>query len=460
METIKEEYSGKIGDCSEKQLKVLQELKDHIKNVMKVNNPIFDDWYLLRFCRARKFKLQECIITVKKILEYRKKTNADEILTSYKRLEPFKKIRHQYSQSVYFCSDKFGRPVKIDKWGAFDSKNTMSKIPAKEMVELVTSEIEGELHCIYPYMSMLEGKRVESSVQIHDMKDFGLSVVWDKDVRDWFSMLTETAQDNYPEQLAVCYIVNAPFLINAAWGMMKSFLKEKTRKKIHILGSNYEKTLFKTIDKDKQPDFLGGTVKDVWPKNTNAPWKQYQEKCEERQSWFNDKKDIISDPLLRAQQIREELDNEKIILPHRPSFNDYPNIVIDRLSETIFSQKEVERESRAFKQQQIEKVALNNMDEGKINKMYSVINSSYSLRNVGSLNSMNNYSRDISSFRHNNKSSSGGTSNNYSMNHITHMKNDFLLTEEIPDEEDLSCRFSSLGLNYKAVSARQISKPK
>ena len=61
---------------------------------------------------------------------------------------------------------------------------------------------------------------------------------------------SEISQDYYPEQLGVLFIVNAPFLFSGVWGMCKSFVNEDTRKKIHILGSNYLKTLLEHIEVD------------------------------------------------------------------------------------------------------------------------------------------------------------------------------------------------------------------
>jgi hypothetical protein len=108
-------------------------------------------------------------------------------------------------------------------------------------------------------------------------------------------------------------VVNAPFLASAAWAMVKVFLDEKTRKKIHIIGSNYQKTIYNEIDRELLPDFLGGTVVDVFPKS-KAPWEPYIEKCFERRSWWPtdmEKAQKSSDPLVRAKQMVEELNQQK-----------------------------------------------------------------------------------------------------------------------------------------------------
>lgn len=108
-------------------------------------------------------------------------------------------------------------------------------------------------------------------------------------------------------------MINAPFLASAAWAMVKVFLDEKTRKKIHIIGSNYQKTIYNEIDRELLPEFLGGTVVDVFPKS-KAPWEPYIEKCFERRSWWPtdmEKAQKSSDPLVRGKQMVKELNQQK-----------------------------------------------------------------------------------------------------------------------------------------------------
>ena len=54
------------------------------------------------------------------------------------------------------------------------------------------------------------------------------------------------------------FVVNAPFLFAGIWAVCKSFLDEKTRKKIKIIGSGFLPTLREFVEDDVLPDFLGG----------------------------------------------------------------------------------------------------------------------------------------------------------------------------------------------------------
>ena len=47
-------------------------------------------------------------------------------------------------------------------------------------------------------------------------------------------------------------------LFTGVWAVVKGFIDEKTRKKITISGSKYQKDLLELVDENNLPDFLGG----------------------------------------------------------------------------------------------------------------------------------------------------------------------------------------------------------
>ena len=53
-------------------------------------------------------------------------------------------------------------------------------------------------------------------------------------------------------------VVNAPFFFSGVWAIVKSFLDERTRKKIEISSYGNEKKLLEMIDPMVLPKFLGG----------------------------------------------------------------------------------------------------------------------------------------------------------------------------------------------------------
>lgn len=66
------EPPGHLGELSENQVQVLEEVKDYLINTKGVVNPwITNDSFFLRFCRAKKFDVPEIKKQLDLYLEYR-----------------------------------------------------------------------------------------------------------------------------------------------------------------------------------------------------------------------------------------------------------------------------------------------------------------------------------------------------------------------------------------------------
>ena len=61
--------------------------------------------------------------------------------------------------------------------------------------------------------------------------------------------------------MGIMYIVNAPMIFTGIWAIVKGFLDEKTRNKIHIKGGSFLDDILKYVDIENLPDFLGGHCK-------------------------------------------------------------------------------------------------------------------------------------------------------------------------------------------------------
>ena len=75
--------------------------------------------------------------------------------------------------------------------------------------------------------------------------------------------------------MGILLIVNAPWSFTAVWSVIQSWLDERTRSKIKIVGGKPIKELVKYIDEDQIPEFLGGKNKAPLEKDI-GPWNDYE----------------------------------------------------------------------------------------------------------------------------------------------------------------------------------------
>lgn len=248
---------GTMDDMSEKQTEVLEEFKKYLTKENKLVSR-FDDYYLLRFCRARQFNLEKIIKMFNNFLDWRVENRADEAMVIYKcpRIDECKKM---YKHG-YHGTDREGRPFYIDSPCGFNIDELLLVISKDELYQYYVREYEKLIHVRFPASSAAAGHRIEQSFSLLDVDGFTMGKLKEKS-RDFVKIAIGIGQDNYPEIMHKMYIVNAPLMFRGAWAIISPFIDEKTRAKISIKGSKFQKDLFKYIDPDQVPAVLGGNCK-------------------------------------------------------------------------------------------------------------------------------------------------------------------------------------------------------
>ena len=94
-------------------------------------------------------------------------------------------------------------------------------------------------------------------------------------------LAANVGSDYYPEIMGNLFVVNAPYLFSGVWSVVKGFLDERTRKKIQIMGSGWEKVLLEHVDAETLPTFLGGkcTCADKGGdcmRSNIGPWNEFE----------------------------------------------------------------------------------------------------------------------------------------------------------------------------------------
>ncbi|EAR98487.2 CRAL/TRIO, amine-terminal domain protein (macronuclear) [Tetrahymena thermophila SB210] len=258
--------SGNVGECSQEQLDTLQKFRQF--TAMKgCSEKEYDDHYLLRFLRARKFDLVKTEKMFSDFLDWRIKNDVQNIMKfSFNELA---EVRHHYPHG-YHKTDKLGRPIYIERIGMLKLTQLFQVTTEERLIKYYIQSYEILLNRIFPTCSQAIGHRVDQTVTILDLKGIPMKML-SKQVYNFIQLASKVAQENYPEILGRMFIVNAPMLFSGVWAVIKPWIDEKTRNKITIIGSGFKEKLLEIIDIDNIPDFLGGNSKCDLSKNI-GPW--------------------------------------------------------------------------------------------------------------------------------------------------------------------------------------------
>jgi len=154
-------------------------------------------------------------------------------------------------------TDKLGRPIFIERVGKLHIDKVLKNVTPERLQLHYIQSNEKLLKEILPACSKARGEPINNTCYIMDMKGATANMMSGK-VWDLLKVASKIGQDYYPEILGHMFIINVPMFFYGVWNIARHFVDEKTRAKIHILGSGYKKELFKYVDESNLPDFLGG----------------------------------------------------------------------------------------------------------------------------------------------------------------------------------------------------------
>ncbi|XP_078522129.1 SEC14-like protein 2 [Lissotriton helveticus] len=247
--------SGRVGDLSPAQAEALANFHENIKDVLP-GLPAQDDYYLLRWLRARNFDLQKSEAMLRKHVEFRKHMDADNIVTHWSPPE----VVQLYMSGGMCGHDREGSPIWYDVIGPLDVKGLLLSASKQDLVKTKARDCE-TLQQESRRLTEKFGKRNEDFVMIYDLEGLGLKHLWIPAI-DTYGEIMTMFEDNYPEFLKFFFIIKAPRLFPVAYNLIKHFLSENTRKKIIVLGANWKEELVKYIAPENLPVYYGGSLTD------------------------------------------------------------------------------------------------------------------------------------------------------------------------------------------------------
>ncbi|KAL3324266.1 hypothetical protein AABB24_038449 [Solanum stoloniferum] len=211
------------------------------------------DVILLKFLRARDFKVKEAFAMLKSVVAWRKEFNIDELLEEDLSGLGLEKV--VYNHGV----DKEGHPVCYNAFGAFqDNELYQNTFADKEkMNKFLRWRIQFMEKSIRNLDFSPDG--ICTFVQIIDLKNSPGLYLYKKELRQATNRALQLLQDNYPEFVAKQVFINVPWWYPAYYRMINALFTTRTKSKFVFAGaSRSAETLFKYIVPEHVPVQYGG----------------------------------------------------------------------------------------------------------------------------------------------------------------------------------------------------------
>ncbi|CAK9141100.1 unnamed protein product [Ilex paraguariensis] len=208
------------------------------------------DVVLLKFLRAREFKVSEALEMLKKTLQWRKDNKIDSIL--------HEDLGTDLAPAAYMSGvDREGHPICYNIFGVLDNEELYQKTFGTEGKR--EQFLRWRFQLMEKGIQKLDFKRdgVNSLLQINDLKNSPAPSK--KEVRVSIKQAVGLLQDNYPEFVARNIFINVPFLYYAFHALLSPFLTQRTKSKFVVARpAKVTETLLKYIPIEEIPIQYGG----------------------------------------------------------------------------------------------------------------------------------------------------------------------------------------------------------
>ncbi|KAF7845260.1 patellin-6 [Senna tora] len=246
------------------QQKALQNLKSNLANNSSSEPSMWGipllqsdpraDVILLKFLRARDFRVQDTLNMLLKSLAWRKEFGADDVVEEdlgFKELEGVVSYMQGY--------DREGHPVCYNAYGVFKDREMYERVFGDE--EKLKKFLRWRVQVLEKGIKLLhlEAGGVNALVQVTDLKDMPK-----RELRVASNHILSLFQDNYPEMVARKIFINVPWYFTMLYSMFSPFLTQRTKSKFVISKEgNVADTLYKYIRPEDIPVQYGGLSRTI-----------------------------------------------------------------------------------------------------------------------------------------------------------------------------------------------------
>jgi len=130
--------------------------------------------------------------------------------------------------------DKQGRPVLFKRFGRCDVAAMLQHTTLDKLLMHHVWTQETLMHKLSE-QSAATGYNIETICAVFDASGWRLGLATST-AYSFLKGMADLDSWHYPERLGAIYVVNSPTLLSVAWRVIRSWLDERTRTKIHILG--------------------------------------------------------------------------------------------------------------------------------------------------------------------------------------------------------------------------------
>ncbi|KAB1208926.1 Patellin-3 [Morella rubra] len=212
------------------------------------------DVILLKFLRARDFKVKDAFAMIKNTVRWRKEFGIDELLEE--------DLGSDLEKVVFMHGfDKEGHPVCYNVYGEFQKKELYQKTFSDE--EKRQKFLRRRIQFLERSIRKLDFSPggISTIVQVNDLKNSPGPGKWE--LRQATKQALQLLQDNYPEFVAKQVFINVPWWYLAVSKMISPFLTQRTKSKFVFAGpSKSAETLLRYISAEQLPVKYGGLSKD------------------------------------------------------------------------------------------------------------------------------------------------------------------------------------------------------
>ena len=249
----------------------IQSLRSRIPEMQIFQNR-FTDRYLYRFSKARQFDFMHTCAMIRTHISWLEEHEVVEKSLTFIYTE-LPRVKAAFPHG-YHGIDKFMRPIYISRLAETDQDALFHATNWERFIKYWIQSYEELIWRKVPICEKLGGKNPHlpglpppsslaplQTLTILDIRGIGLSQLNSR-VREFISVTSKIASDNYPEILGTMYIVNSPAVFPMIWNAVKGMIDPGTRAKTHVV--NVKQTtdkLLEVIAPDQLPFFLGGSCK-------------------------------------------------------------------------------------------------------------------------------------------------------------------------------------------------------